>query len=237
VANANANENTPSPLSSVDVPRLANQLICEILRKDFDSSGKDWYVFDKAFVAQINSHIDEYRNLNIDEDPCRDIAEAFGTHQGMPAILGLVMAMSQSKFKDVSTNQTEALKEVGLLRLPAQIVEGYRRPGETDAAVRASKRSAGISAKYTKALVNLFGMENFMYAIACFGMRLDEAADVKSAVLQLDPATRKDFWKVLQSRAVSTEAANRVARFFAAGIVGENPQEFHSNARKLSSMF
>jgi hypothetical protein len=80
-------------------------------------------------------------------------------------------------------------------------------------------------------------MENFMYVIACFGMRLDEAADVQRQVLQLDPATRKDFWKVAQSRAVSQEAANRVARFFAAGIVGENPQEFHPNARKLSSLF
>jgi FHA domain len=233
---------SPPPPSGVDIPRMANKLIAEILYKGLDSSAKDLYTFEQPFVAQINKHLGEYKTVSVDEARCRDIAEAFGTNQGMPVLLGFVMAMSRSKFKDSPVTQAasgNSGQEIGLLRLPSPIVEKYRMPGESDSALRESKRSAGIAAEYVKALVELFGIENFMYAVACFGMPLDEAATIRKQLLPLDSATRKNFWKAVNSGlvALSSEATERVARFFAAGIVGDNPGVFKLDSTPLSSLY
>lgn len=88
------------------------------------------------------------------------------------------------------------------------------------------KRSAEIAAAYINDLVNAFGgMDNFMYAIACYGMPLSQAAKVRARLEEIDPGAtdRKDFWRMVRSGVVARDGADRVAKFFAAGIVGENP--------------
>jgi hypothetical protein len=78
-----------------------------------------------------------------------------------------------------------------------------------------------------------------MYAIACYGRppaeagvlarRLDESAP--------DATSRLDFWKMVEAGVVPRDAADRVACFFAAGIVGENPRTFGLASEPLSSLY
>jgi hypothetical protein len=80
------------------------------------------------------------------------------------------------------------------------------------------KCAALVAAAYTKALVvNLFNGDP-LYAIACFGMTPGDAAKWRDQL----PADRRDLWKVINS----AEQREQLARFFAAGIVGQNPQRF-----------
>jgi hypothetical protein len=90
-----------------------------------------------------------------------------------------------------------------------------------------------------KDLLDLFERENFMYAVACYGMTLDEAGKVKAELEQKDPGAqlRFDFWKMKNAGVVKGDQVERVARFFAAGIVAENPQRFGLQDRPLSSLY
>ena len=102
------------------------------------------------------------------------------------------------------------------------------------------KRSAEIAASYINDLVNAFGgTDQFMYAIACYGMPLAEAARVRARLEEIDPEAtdRKNFWRMVKAGVVPRDGAERVAKFFAAGIVGENPQAFGLSSRPLSSLY
>ena len=75
-----------------------------------------------------------------------------------------------------------------------------------------------VAAAYTKALVvDLFAGDT-LYALACYGMTPKDAAQWRDQL----PVDRRDLWKVINS----PEQRERLTRFFAAGIVGENPQRF-----------
>jgi hypothetical protein len=88
-------------------------------------------------------------------------------------------------------------------------------------------------------LLDLFEKDNFMYAVACYGMPLDEAGQVKLALENADPGGREryDFWKMKNAGVVRGEQVERVARFFAAGIVCENPRQFGLKDEPLSSLY
>jgi hypothetical protein len=90
-----------------------------------------------------------------------------------------------------------------------------------------------------KELVNVFGMDDFMFAIACYGMPISEAAQVRTRLEEVDPGgtARRSFWRVLKSTGTSPKGSECVTRFFAAGIVGENPKLFGLNAESLSSLY
>ena len=75
-----------------------------------------------------------------------------------------------------------------------------------------------------------------MYAIACFGSPIDEAGQMRIALEQRSPEDRLDFWKMVESGVVSRDKAERVALFFAAGIVGENPRAFGLSHGRLSQL-
>jgi len=70
-------------------------------------------------------------------------------------------------------------------------------------------------------------------------MTLGQAAKVRARLEEIDPTAtaRKDFWRMVRSGVVPRDGADRVAKFFAAGIVGENPQLFGLNARPLASLY
>jgi hypothetical protein len=92
---------------------------------------------------------------------------------------------------------------------------------------------------YLKRLLGQFGgKQNFMYAVAFYGEPLKSAADVQAKLESMDPDgnRRLDFWSMVEARVVTQEQAERVVRFFAAGIVGEHPKEFGLIGKPLSSL-
>jgi hypothetical protein len=140
--------------------------------------------------------------------------------------------MSVSRF-----NNTEA----GIWRLPVSLarLNGYLKADEDEKALRDSKRSSQIAAVYMKNLQNLFGgKQHFMYAVAFYGEPISDASDALVKLENIDPqgTRRLDFWSMVEARVVTPQQADRVVRFFAAGIVGEHPGEFGLSDSSLSSL-
>ncbi|HVG19901.1 MAG TPA: FHA domain-containing protein [Blastocatellia bacterium] len=201
-------------------------------------SGQSGNVFAADFVKQISRSTRDYQiDVIKDAQPySRDIKAAFN-NKALPPTLGLILAMSQSKFKAAPGGPESG----GLWHVPFAIARerGYLKEGETEAGLKDPARSAQVAAAYVRDLVGVFGgKENFMYAIACYGEPLNQAGEMRTRLDDKDPsgAARLDFWKMVNSGVVSQAAAARVARFFAAGIVGENPEKFGLNTQSLSSL-
>ncbi|HEV2762475.1 MAG TPA: hypothetical protein VGV38_05715, partial [Pyrinomonadaceae bacterium] len=97
---------------------------------------------------------------------------------------------------------------------------------------------ARVAAAYMKSLLDTFGREHFMYAVACYGMTLDEVGRFITELERKDPSEqlRYDFWRMKTEGVLKGEQVNRVSRFFAAGVVGENPQAFGLKDRPLSAL-
>lgn len=226
-------DQTSSTDISVDVRGLADRLAGQISRK----SG---YVFDRDFVELIRSRSGEYRQSGYTDKARRyrrEINKAFGD-QGLDPLLGYVLAMSRSKF-----NENFRGEGIGLWQIPLSVAQaqGYLTAGESEQTLKDPKRSSEIAAAYTKALVSTFeSTDDFMFAVACFGLPLSQAGQVRTqlATLAPDPVARRDFLKMVKLGVVKGDQVDRVVRFFAAGIVTENPQAFGMQSdQPFSSLF
>jgi uncharacterized membrane protein YgcG len=206
-------------------------------------SGKDgWYIFDPEFVSRISSRTSDYR-LEVTEDGRRyrrDISSAFSS-KGVPMQIGFVIAVSESKFKipPVTGADSEAL--IGFWRVPRKVADeqGYSKPTDNFASLNDPKHSAEIASAYAKDLLGLFGADDFMYAVSCWGMSLAQAGEIKGKLEKADPKAinRRDYWRMVRSGVVPSEGADHVVRFFAAGIVANNPRLFGLSGDPLSSLY
>jgi hypothetical protein len=219
--------------TTLDVRSLADRLAGQISRK----SG---YAFDRDFVDLIRVRSSEYRVSGYTDKARRyrrEINKAF-RDQGLDPLLGYVLAMSRSRFNDNATGEG-----IGLWQLSAAVVQaqGYLASGESQETLKDPKRSAEIAAIYTKALISTFeSTDDFMFAVACFGLPLNQAGQVRTqlATMAPDPIARRDFMKMVKLGVVKGDQVDRVVRFFAAGIVTENPRAFGLQADEpFSSMF
>lgn len=193
---------------------------------------KSSYNFDPAFIALIKNYVNEYRAAAGYYERARKYRDAvdreFVNVQGIqPPLIGYVAALSRSKFIEAGAQ--------GVWGLPPSVTGASAQP--VDMADPAA--STRVAASYMKDLLDVFERENFMYAIACYGMTLDEAGRMKADLEQKDPGgqLRYDFWQMKNAGVVKGDQVERVARFFAAGIVGENPQRFGLKDRPLSSLY
>ena len=191
------------------------------------------YKFDPAFVALIGGYVNEYKNAGGYYSQAKKYRDAidkeFLNSQGLPPVLGYVMAMSRTKLQEGNGD---------VWTLPRSIIkaEGASSP-ESDPGNAA--QSTKIAASYIRGLWDVFGKEGFMYVIACYGMSLDQAGQVQQQLEVKDPTGqgRFDFWKMKNLGVVNGEQTERVARFFAAGIVIENPEQFGLNEPPLSTLY
>jgi pSer/pThr/pTyr-binding forkhead associated (FHA) protein len=207
---------------------LARTLAVQISQKSF-------YNFDPAFVSLINRYISEYRNSPGYYERANKYRDAvdreFINAQGIqPPLIGYVLAMSQTKFVEKPGT--------GVWNLPPPVVRDYAvgaaPPNMTD-----PEASTKVAAAYVRSLLDLFERDNFMYAVACYGMTMDQAGKVRTELEKRDPGGqgRFDFWKMKNAGVVQGDQVERVARFFAAGIVCENPRQFGLTEKQLSSLY
>jgi len=186
------------------------------------------YKFDPEFTALINVYVNEYKSSPGYYSRARKyrdvIDKEFLNVQGLPPVFAYVMAMSRTKF-------VESNDDVWDLPGPIRKGEGVN-PTETSGTTK-------IAASYIRGLWDVFGKEGFIYAVACYGMPLDEAGKIQQQLELKDPNAqgRYDFWKMKSMGVVKGEQIERVARFFAAGIVMENPQQFGLNEPPLSTLY
>jgi hypothetical protein len=194
-------------------------------------SQKSGYAFDPRFVDQIKTYMNDYKATASYYDRAskyRDrIEREFSNTQGIHPLVPYLLAMSQTKFVEREGG--------GVWNVPPAVLAPYAGSGDTsdpDVATRAA-------AAYTRALLDTFDKEDFMYAIACYGMVVDDAGKVRMSLEEKDPGRRLrgDFWKMKSAGVVQGAQVERVARFFAAGIVFENPAQFGLRERPLSSLY
>ncbi|MGI9035698.1 MAG: FHA domain-containing protein [Pyrinomonadaceae bacterium] len=188
------------------------------LLKEF--KGLPAYKFDPQFLQEVQKKTAEYaadgyfaRAQNYNEA----IKVVYIQGAGLDAPLGYILAMSRTQFKLPNAGGAEE----GLWRMNAPLVaaNGYNGTCEGESLSDAKQNCAArSSALYMKAmLVNVFE-NDLIYAVAAFGMTTQKAAIWKNTL----PQNRADFWSVRKS----PKQREEVVRFFAAGIVAENPQKF-----------
>jgi hypothetical protein len=191
------------------------------------------YRFDPEFVVLIGGYVNEYRNSGSYYSRAKRHRDAidkeFANIQGLPPVFAYVMAMSRTKLQEENGD---------IWNLPNSIVKADAA-NSTDPDPTGTARSTKVAAAYVRSLFDVFGKEGFMYVVACYGMTLDQAGEMQQRLEIKDPTgqARYDFWKMKRLGVVNGEQTERVARFFAAGIVIENPQQFGINEPPLSTLY
>lgn len=201
-------------------------------------SQKSGYEFGPEFVELVSRRTPDY----IAEKPLiaarqyrHEINKSF-RDEGLNPLIGYVLAMSRSKFDPLV-----AEKGIGIWQLPMSVArsQGYL-DAENSSKLKVPETSAQIVASYTRQLLSTFESDDFMYAIACFGMSLQEAGKLQARLVTTAPNTksRRDIMKMIKAGVLTDDQVENIARFFAAGIVGENPQHFGLTApQPFSSLY
>jgi pSer/pThr/pTyr-binding forkhead associated (FHA) protein len=199
--------------SLIDIQEMSKALV-----KQF--SGNFAYKFDQQFLQEVQKKTPEYvaaEGYFARAETYRDLINLeFHRGNGLDAPLGFLLAMSRSKF-----NPQKQGAEEGLWKLSDEFVaaNGYKTICQTESLSDQTQNCAAkTSSIYAKALVLKIFNGDAIYAAAAFGMSEQEAGTWASSL----PAAREDFWKAINS----PKQREQVARFFAAGIVAENPQKF-----------
>jgi hypothetical protein len=211
------------------------QRMCEGLADKISQKGTR--VFESDMVRLVQQRTSVYRDYR-SEDAERyryQINAAFSAH-GLHPLLGFVTAMSRTKFKPAPISEGV----VGLWKMPRTIARSYLLSNDSEAVLGNPKESADIAARYIKDLVVAFPSEDFMYALACFGMNQEKAYELKKRLDQVAPSDssdRRNFWKMVKDGIVTEEQARAVIDFLAAGIVGMNPDHFDLKTKRLDSLY
>ena len=210
---------TPTPAKSAgtkvsggDAQEMSKNLI-----KEF--SGTFNYKFDPLFLSEVQKKTGEYQSEGYYARAAayKDvISVAFVQERNLDAPLGFILAMSRSQFKPQKNGADEGLWQMSDA---FAATEGYKGlcGAETlsDPAQNCASKAASL---YLKSLVLEVFEGDVIYSVAAFGKSPQEANIWKATL----PADRSDFWKVIKD----PKQRDQVVRFFAAGIVAENPPKF-----------
>lgn len=210
---------TPTPgksggkVSVGEVQEMSKNLI-----KEF--SGNLNYKFDTQFLQEVQKKTGEFTEDGYYARAAayKDIIRvAFVQERGLDAPLGFILAMSRSKFKPQKTGADEGLWQMSQAFAADN---GYSGLCGTETLADASQNCAAKAASlYLKSLIVEAFEGDVIYTVAAFGKSPQEANIWKVTL----PADKTDFWKIIKD----PKQREQVVRFFAAGIVAENPQKFN----------
>ncbi len=232
IMQTNTTGDRPTTISLEEIRSMCQQLAANI-------SGKNDYIFDRDFLFQVDRLTRDYLDVSVDVRACRNIAIHCNA-KNLPVTLALALAMQRSKFKENKNPVAQLIREdaaIGYFMLPKPIAKGYVNNEDE---LNNSQRASEIGVEYLKEVVDKFrfGKEDFAFAIAYYGT---EIGSIGEGTIRLDETfadarTRQNFWKIINSRQLPlpAKASENVARFFAAGIVGENPRRFSLPRNPLS---
>ena len=224
---------TPPPQINTKTVNLASDGTEQLTRLLATSiTGKSTYVFNPQMTAKIAARTRDYQ-VDVSKEAMAyrlEIERAFSNAKGMKPLMGYVMAMSQSKFGRSKAGG------VGIWQVPPGIAKDYLQPGEDLSSLEQPKRSAEVAAAYLNEILTKFESQDFIYAIACYGLPASSVGEMRQKIQAVDPIERRDFWKMVEKGIIPPEGAERVIRFFAAGIVGENPAVFNLAAKPFSEL-
>lgn len=228
VANANTQPVKTTAASAVSLIQM--QEMAQRLVKQF-SGNFAYNVSNKQFLQEVQKRTAEYAQEGYSQRAAayRDVINlGFAREQNLDAPLGFMLAMSRSKF-----NAAKQGEEEGLWRMTTAFVNDNKYNGQcgtetlSDQSQNCAAKAAAI---YLQAIV--FGVfeGDVIYSAAVFGKTTADASAWKATL----PQNRADIWNIIKTPA----EREQVLRFFAAGIVAENPQKFGlSKDRPLSELY
>jgi hypothetical protein len=200
------------------------------LAKQF-SGGRAYNVSNPAFLQEVKKRTAEYAVAGYFEraSKYRDaINVAYAREQNLDAALGYMLAMSRSNFNPAKKGPAE-----GLWQMTPEFIaaNGYDGVCGTETLSDPSQNCAArASAVYMKALVLGVFEGDMIYSVTVFGKSTTDAGTWKATL----PANRADVWTSIKT---ATER-EQLVRFFAAGVVAENPQKFGLKSdRPLSELY
>jgi len=209
---------TPKTAQGKQVTLIDVQKMSERLVKQFGGNFS-YKVSNPQFLAEVQKKTAEYAQEGYYERAAafRDVINvAYVQENNLDAPLGFTLAMSRSRF--VPTKQGN---EEGLWRMTNEFVTANAYNGLCGTETLSDKSqncAAKASALYMKAIVYGVFEGDVIYSAAIFGKSPQDAGAWKAGL----PADRTDFWNAVKT----SPEREQIARFFAAGIVAENPQKF-----------
>lgn len=209
---------TPKNSSGNQVSLIEIKNMSEKLVKQF-SGNFAYNVSNPQFLAEVQKKTGEYAQEGYFDRAAqyRDaINSAYVREQNLDAPLGFVLAMSRSKFVPAKQGNAEGLWQMTNDFVTANAYNGLC--GAETIGDPLQNCAAKASALYMKGLV--FGVfdGDVIYSAAAFGKSPIDAGTFKASL----PANRSDIWNSIKT----APEREQLVRFFAAGIVAENPQKF-----------
>ncbi len=212
-------------LSLIDVQEMSKRLIGQF------SGGFKYNVSNKDFLIEVRKRTAEYAREGYFERASRyrDVINvAYAREQNVDAALGFVLAMSRSGFVAEKKGQDE-----GLWRMSGTFVNDNAYNGSCGNETLSDPLqncAAKASALYMKAIVYGVFEGDPIYSAVSFGKSPQDAGAWKATL----PANRTDLWTSIRT----PQEREQLVRFFAAGIVAENPQKFGlKKDRPLSELY
>ena len=216
---------TSKTATLLEVQEMSNRLV-----KQF-STKSAYNVSNKQFLAEVQKRTAEFAQEGYFDRAARYkdvINTAFVREQNIDAPLGFFLAMSRSKFDPAKQGSEE-----GLWRMNAEFVtaNSYNGMCGSETVSDASQNCAAkAAALYMKAIVYGVFDGDPIYSAAVFGKSPQDAGVWKATL----PAKRDDVWNSIKT----PQEREQLVRFFAAGIVAENPQKFGlKKDRPLSELY
>jgi transposase len=211
--------------SLVQINEMSQRLVKQL------AGSFSYNVTNKQFLQEVQKRTAEYAQEGYFQRaaPFKDaINVAFVREQNIAAPLGFFLAMSRSKFNPARQGEFEGLWQM----TNAFVTENkYNGSCGTETLSDASQNCAAKSAAlYMKSMIYGVFDGDLIYSAAAFGKSPKDAGEWKATL----PSNRVDVWNSIRTQA----EREQLVRFFAAAIVGENPQSFGlTKDRPLSELY
>jgi len=224
------NTQTGPPTGSKQVSLIEIQDMTKRVAQQF--AGKNAYnVSNKQFLTEVQKRTAEYAQEGYFERAVRyrdAINVAFVREQNLDASIGFLLAMSRSKFDSARQGSDEGLWRMNTDFVTSNAYNGLC--GSETLSDPSQNCAAKASALYMKAIVYGVFDGDLIYSAAVFGKSPQDAGIWKATL----PTNRADLWNVIKT----PKEREQLVRFFAAGIVAENPQRFGlKKDRPLSELY
>ena len=182
-------------------------------------------------MIEVNKKLDEYvaEGYFLKAQQYRDLINvAYVQENDLDISLGYTLAMSRSKFDAGKQSDGEGLWRISNNLVSANGFNLAELCGTENLNNPSQNCSVKISALYLKSIVKYLG-NDIILSVASFGKTAQEVDAWKASL----PPNEKNFWKIL-----NPQQKDEVVRFFAAGVVTENPQKFGlKKDRPLSDLY
>lgn len=216
----------PSPVTKGKVSPAEAQTMIENIIKSMGGKG---HKINKEFVEKVLAKTGEFTNAGGFSSRAAGFQDTIKTAYTKDTVvgspLGFLTAMSRSQFNPAQG------AESGIWKMSNEFAEknslttvcGTQTLSDTECAAKAS-------ANYTKNLLGTVFNYDPVYTVAAYGMSPGEAFEWNKTI----SGDRADFWNAIKTQPQRDE----LVKFFAAGIVAENPQKFGlKDDKPISSLY